>query len=39
MRGVHPDTIMRVLRRVGPHCEPIMAERMRGLRLKRVCRG
>jgi len=36
LTGVHRDTIMRVLRRVGQYCERIMDREMRGLRLRRV---
>lgn len=36
LTGIHRDTIMRVLRRVGQNCEHIMAEQIRGLRVRRV---
>jgi len=34
MTGVHRDTIIRLLLRVGAHCEQIMDKRMRGLRCR-----
>ncbi|HTR97397.1 MAG TPA: IS1 family transposase [Candidatus Acidoferrales bacterium] len=34
--GVHRDTIMRLLRRVGANCERIMDREMRGVRVRRV---
>jgi IS1 family transposase len=36
MTGIHRDTIMRVLRRVGTNCERIMDEKMRGLRCREI---
>ena len=36
MTGIHRDTIMRLLVRVGGHCSELLDERMRGLRCQRV---
>jgi transposase-like protein len=36
MTGVHRDTIMRLLVRVGDHCATVLDETMRGLHCKRI---